>query len=583
MKKILITILTFYSIFSQGQDLSAPLYYIGIPNANYRFDKGLQIDDTLNPKGGIWIPTITAVGGATDSILSKNQTTGIVQLRPQATGGSDWTLTGNAGINPATNFIGTTDAQPFITKTNNTEWIRTTSAGLTGIGLIAPLAKLNIKSSTPTESNLTLSAPDINTTATTQNGDFNNTTSPLTGIELTTARGYPAINDASFIPKFIRIENEIMKVILETPFAIIDFERGQCGTTIAAHADGAAIFWVFPYGFHHDPPNGGGFGSGSGGRYVFGNNVATADLTVWESGSGSGATDPVFDVNSTNRNIFRVDGAGRVAMSLGTNPATFAANTFFQVGIQATAGTDMRFDNQARLRFTNVNGGGIIEHSGGFFIQPKGSFPFGGMNIDMATYNFSEDITIFGGLQNTSGFGTVIANYVNGSGARIFSIKGKASDTATVYLRLNADTAGLGVEELYRGAGGHVMVQGYQTGLTGTSTSGVWTPTLTNVTNIAASTAYEGQWSRTDSTVICSGEVDIDVTIGVASEVGLSIPIASNFTATGNLAGTATSDAAAGLANRIRGDTTNDRAAIVFTAVSLTNDRYSFQFTYRIK
>lgn len=32
-----------------------------------------------------------------------------------------WSLTGNSGINPATNFIGTSDNQPLLFKTNNTE------------------------------------------------------------------------------------------------------------------------------------------------------------------------------------------------------------------------------------------------------------------------------------------------------------------------------------------------------------------------------------------------------------------------------------------------------------------------------
>jgi hypothetical protein len=39
----------------------------------------------------------------------------------QVSGGSSWSLTGNAGTNPTTDFIGTTDAQPFIIKSNNSE------------------------------------------------------------------------------------------------------------------------------------------------------------------------------------------------------------------------------------------------------------------------------------------------------------------------------------------------------------------------------------------------------------------------------------------------------------------------------
>lgn len=39
-------------------------------------------------------------------------------------GNQDWALLGNAGTNPATNFIGTTDAQDFVSRSNNIERLR---------------------------------------------------------------------------------------------------------------------------------------------------------------------------------------------------------------------------------------------------------------------------------------------------------------------------------------------------------------------------------------------------------------------------------------------------------------------------
>jgi len=41
-----------------------------------------------------------------------------------ADGGNAWLLTGNAGTNPATNFLGTTDAQPLCIRVNNQETFR---------------------------------------------------------------------------------------------------------------------------------------------------------------------------------------------------------------------------------------------------------------------------------------------------------------------------------------------------------------------------------------------------------------------------------------------------------------------------
>jgi len=48
-----------------------------------------------------------------------------------------WSLTGNAGTNIATNFLGNTDATDFLFKTNNLERMRINSAGNIGIGSAA--------------------------------------------------------------------------------------------------------------------------------------------------------------------------------------------------------------------------------------------------------------------------------------------------------------------------------------------------------------------------------------------------------------------------------------------------------------
>jgi len=65
-----------------------------------------------------------------------------------AAAGNDWAVTGNAGTNPATNFAGTTDAQDFAIRTNNTERARVTSTGSMGIGTTAPNGALDINSTT---------------------------------------------------------------------------------------------------------------------------------------------------------------------------------------------------------------------------------------------------------------------------------------------------------------------------------------------------------------------------------------------------------------------------------------------------
>jgi hypothetical protein len=60
-------------------------------------------------------------------------------------GSSGWGLTGNAGTNPTSNFLGTTDAQDLVVKTNNTEAIRILSDGKIGVGTATPTTKLHVE------------------------------------------------------------------------------------------------------------------------------------------------------------------------------------------------------------------------------------------------------------------------------------------------------------------------------------------------------------------------------------------------------------------------------------------------------
>jgi hypothetical protein len=61
-----------------------------------------------------------------------------------AVSATGWNLSGNSGTTPGTNFIGTTDAQPLVLKTNSTEQIRVSSDGNLGIGTQSPGAYLDI-------------------------------------------------------------------------------------------------------------------------------------------------------------------------------------------------------------------------------------------------------------------------------------------------------------------------------------------------------------------------------------------------------------------------------------------------------
>lgn len=115
--------------------------------------------------------------------------------------------------------------------------------------------------------------------------------------------------------------------------------------------------------------------------------------------------------------------------------------------------------------------------------------------------------------------------------------------------------------------------------------AGVYTPTLTNVTNISASTAYECQYMRVGNTVTVSGKVDMDITATGAFELGISLPIASNFGATEDCAGVGTGTTSTPSASDvvyIKADTTNDRASMNGDDNDTSNHTHYFTFTYQV-
>jgi hypothetical protein len=64
-----------------------------------------------------------------------------------AAANANWSLKGNAGTDPSLNFIGTTDGQPLVMRTDNNERLRIDASGNIGIGTNNPTAKLEVAGS----------------------------------------------------------------------------------------------------------------------------------------------------------------------------------------------------------------------------------------------------------------------------------------------------------------------------------------------------------------------------------------------------------------------------------------------------
>ncbi len=112
--------------------------------------------------------------------------------------------------------------------------------------------------------------------------------------------------------------------------------------------------------------------------------------------------------------------------------------------------------------------------------------------------------------------------------------------------------------------------------------SGLYTPVLDNTTNVAASTAYECQWARVRNCVTVSGKVDVDPTAAASTVLGISLPFPSNIGAAEDCGGTAFASGIAGQGAAILGDSTNNRAAMQWIAVDVTNQPMYFLFQYLV-
>jgi hypothetical protein len=113
--------------------------------------------------------------------------------------------------------------------------------------------------------------------------------------------------------------------------------------------------------------------------------------------------------------------------------------------------------------------------------------------------------------------------------------------------------------------------------------SGTYTPTLTNTTNIDASTAFVCQYMRVGNVVTVSGRVDIDPTAAGRIVLGMTLPIASNLAAATQAGGTFSSSGLATVnVGSISGDLTNDRATFDGVVVSIVNTNFHFSFTYLV-
>ncbi len=112
--------------------------------------------------------------------------------------------------------------------------------------------------------------------------------------------------------------------------------------------------------------------------------------------------------------------------------------------------------------------------------------------------------------------------------------------------------------------------------------SGTYTPTLTNVANVAASTMRLTQWIRVGNVVHVAGNMDIDPTAAAPTTTSfdITLPIASALANDFQLGGAGLFSSIPGNPVQIIGEIGGDKARFSFQASTAANDKLCFTFTY---
>lgn len=269
-----------------------------------------------------------------------------------------------------------------------------------------------------------------------------------------------------------------------------------------------------------------------------------------------------------------LDGTDSTVMTFPSTTATIARTDAGQTftGIQLIGAQPASWQGAATGHASSVAGADSPAGNGGNFrvltsttqaVDVGGSMAFGGYYIGTSN---SIDFASAAGRKENSTSGQTGGYFAIGTRANGGNLTDKIFVTSDGRLYGNA---------LHNNAGA----------VTGTTNqyiaSGTYTPTITNGTNVAASTARVTQWMRVGNVVTVAGRCDIDVTSDATNTIfDLSLPIPSTFALASDAGGAGTFFGGAVVGVHVQANTATATVRMNFTASGTPNNTASFSFTY---
>jgi hypothetical protein len=280
----------------------------------------------------------------------------------------------------------------------------------------------------------------------------------------------------------------------------------------------------------------------------------------------------------------RIDSAGNVGIA--TGGASLAGNSFILQKSITGATIGIAFLNSGivqpdvtgaayyhRTAAATVAGSytvGTISH----YYARQGTFGAG--STVTSQYGFEAHSTLIGATNN---FG-FHSNIPAGTGRWNFFANGTAQNAFAGFTSIGSTTVPTCALDVTGGIRTSRTAVTAPAASDGNVFSGTYTPTLTNVTNVTSSTALTNiTYFRVGNAVTVSGQVNINATATGAVEFGVSLPVASNFSASQQAGGASGSPVGAGY---ISADATNDRLSLKYTASATGTQAHFFTATYQV-
>lgn len=346
-----------------------------------------------------------------------------------------------------------------------------------------------------------------------------------------------------------------------------------CGLLASANSDGVKIYNNYFYNNHA------AINLQNRAEYVLvvNNNFGSNDV-----GIGIGTGNIIISANNIHNNTYGIkfyDGTNDGHSTISSNLINHNTYPLYIEDIDHPTGLQFS-DNQIYYGVIKINRSSNIKFSGGNID--------GLDSVGVNGSKFISRVGVFWG-QNQSGY-EIPVNYYNGSDS--ISLVGEIRYDATkpnwwikqttadsvifkgpLYLP-NLSSSNLNAGDQYVTIGSDNLVKKYQGPISST-----YTPTLTNTTNVAASTAYVTGYMRVGNAITVYGKVAIDPSVVGATELRMSLPVPPGFGNDYEAGGTANCSATGETAavSAVAGTST---VSVKYTATSATNNTFNFSFTY---